>query len=188
MISKLNNHPVLDKGHVIHLSSSNEGKSLSFIQSTFLNDSIDLELLHMASITFVIKMPLFVQLHMSRYNLTMIQSKRLKEIETYIPDIVDIGGNSTEEAINIHDSMGQTAEALTLNTKGYIMDGCDEFVAQAQSSISVYNELVVHGSLYEWLNFIKQGNLPKPIEAYRYVIENIISAEWKNIDKLKKMR
>jgi hypothetical protein len=183
----LNNHPVLDKGNVALLSSSNGGRALSDIQSMFLDNSVDLELLRIANATFVIKMPLFVQLHMSKYNLVLIQSHRLKKIETYVPNVAEIGGNSVKDAAEIHDYMKQTADAMTLNTKGLTMAGCDEFIAQTQTPISVYNELIVHGSLHEWLKFIKQKNLPKSIESFRYTIEEILKADWPNINQLKKM-
>jgi len=186
-MTPMNSQPVLDHGYVACLSTSNDGQALSNIQKTFLGDSINQKLLRIANATFVIKMPLFVQINVSQYDLEIIPTNRLKEIEAYIPDVTDIKCPNTQDSQRIKEYLEQTTEAIILNGKAFPMEGCNEFVAQSQMPISVYNEVIVHGSLYEWLKFLKQKKLPKPVEAYRYQIEQILKADWKNLDKLKTM-
>ena len=83
-MAPMNSQPVLDHGYVACLSTSNDGQALSNIQKTFLGDSINLKLLHIANATFVVKMPLFVQINISQHDLRIIPTNRMTEIEAYI--------------------------------------------------------------------------------------------------------
>jgi hypothetical protein len=58
------------------------------------------------------------------------------------------------------------------------MDGCDLFIAQVNYPLSVYNTIIVSGSLSQWLDYINREGLPTPIEQYRRAIEAAILAEW----------
>lgn len=141
----------------------------------------------MANATFIIKMPLFVQINISQHDLRIIPTNRLTKIEAYTPDVAEIKCPQVQDSQRIRDYLEQTTEAVILNSKALPMDGCDEFIAQTQMPISIYNEIIVHGSLYQWLTFLKQTKLPDAVEAYRATIESIMKADWKNIDQLKSM-
>lgn len=185
MTAPINSQLVLDHGYIACLSTSNDGQALSNIQTTYLSGSVNLKLLDIANATFLIKMPLFVQLNLSQYDLKIIPTNRLTEIEAYIPNIAEIKCTSPTEGQQIQEYLKQTSDALLLNNKGLTMDGCDPFIAQTQMPISVYNEAIVYGSLNAWLQFLKQDKLPAPVEAYRYQIEQIMLVDWKNLAKLK---
>ena len=69
-----------------------------------------------------------------------------------------------------------------MNTKTFQHDGCDKFVSQVMTPISVYSELIVHASLTTWVRLISKKNLPKPVELYRQAIEEFLRSAWSNLD------
>jgi hypothetical protein len=95
-----------------------------------------------------------------------------------------IEGESLEDRQEIARYIELTTEALLLNHKGLAMDGSSRFTAQLLTPITVYNELIVSGKLINWIQFIKQKQLPKELELYRKSVEDILSVEWRNIDSL----
>jgi hypothetical protein len=64
------------------------------------------------------------------------------------------------------------------------MYGSSRFTAQLLTPITVYNELIVNGKLVNWIQFIKQKQLPKELELYRKSVEDILLVEWRNLDSL----
>lgn len=168
---------VLDKGEVALLSSSNDSNELRNICSVFLNGKSNLELMKIANATMMIKCPLFVQLDLSRFDFKIIDIKT-DNIEAYIPNVGEIGAKSVEEKRRMYRYFDQTINALILNAKGLPMDGCDSFIAQTTMPVSIYNRLIVHGDLTTWLKYTRRKGLPSPVEAYRTMIHNIVSAHW----------
>ena len=177
---------VLDKGQVALISSSNDSKMLQDIQHTYFKTSFKKELLEIANATLMIKCPLFVQLNLSKFNFNIINIP-LDKIDAYVPNVNEVGGKTLEDKRRIYKYLDQTVNALILNAKGMPMDGCDEFIAQTVMPIGTYSKLIVHGNLRTWLDFLKQSNLPKPIDSYRSIILEVLRAEWKNISALAKM-
>ncbi len=108
------------------------------------------------------------------------------ELEAYIPDVSEISTGSSSDDQEIATYIKQTTESLTITSKSLQKDKCDKFVSQVMTPISVYNEVLVHGTLSDWLKYIRQKRLPKQLESYRAVIENIMLAEWKDVSIYKK--
>ena len=186
MMEPLNKINVLDKGYVALVSASNDGRVLKSLYDDFFRTKINRELWHLASMTLLVKCPLFQQLQFSKLNLRIVQIPGSDKLETYIPDVSDINTGSTEDDSQMAEYLKQTAEAMLIAPKALQKDKCDKFVSQIITPISVYNTIIVHGSLNEWLSYIKQNKLPKQLESYRVVIEQIMSAEWKQLDIYKK--
>ena len=182
----LNSIDALDKGWVSLISVSNDGKVLKHLYDDYFHTMINKELWQLASMTLLIKCPLFKQLHLSKHNLRIIQMPSKEELETYIPDVSDISTGNLEDDREIVAYMKQTIESMLIAPKALQEDKCDKFVSQVLTPISVYNEILVHGTLSDWLTYIKQKRLPKQLESYRVVIENIMHAEWKDLDAYKK--
>ena len=182
----LNKINVLDKGYVALVSVSNDGRVLKSLYDDFFRTKINRELWHLASMTLLVKCPLFQQLQFSKLNLRIVQIPGSDELETYTPDVSDINTGSTEDDSQMAAYLKQTAEAMLIAPKALQEDKCDKFVSQIITPISVYNTIIVHGSLNEWLSYVKQNKLPKQLESYRVVIEGMMAAEWKQLDTYKK--
>jgi hypothetical protein len=95
-----------------------------------------------------------------------------------------IEGESLEDRESIVQYIKITTDALILNHQGIVMDGGSKFTAQLLTPITVYNEMIVHGKLNNWLNFLRQKQLPKELEIYRRSVQDVLSAEWRNLDSL----
>jgi hypothetical protein len=179
----LNKITVLDKGFVAPLSFSGSGKALQEIQDHYFKTKANFKLLELSSACIVIKCPLFVQLNLSQYGLNIITTPS-DNVEAYIPDLSLVQGESLEDRQEIVRYIELTTEALLLNHKGMTMDGSSRFTAQLLTPITVYNELIVNGKLVNWIQFIKQKQLPKELELYRKSVEDILLVEWRNLDSL----
>jgi hypothetical protein len=182
----LNKIKVLDKGFVGLISSNITGKQLQDIQDTYFRTKVNMKLLNLCSATIAIKCPLFVQLNLSQYGFDIISTPS-DDVEAFIPDLTMIEGDSLEDRQNLHSYVKATTEALILNQKGMPMDGADEFTAQMLTPVSTYNEIIVHGELRKWVNFLNQKNLPSSMENYRKALLELLSVEWKNIEGLMKI-
>ena len=186
MTEPLNKISVLDKGYVALVSTSCDGKSLKGLEDSYFNNAINRELWHLASMTILVRCPLFKQLNFSsKCNLRVVQLPH-KDLEAYIPDVSEIHTGSSEDDSEMAQYIKSSTEALLITQKALQKDKCDKFVSQVITPISVYNEVIVHGTLNEWLRYIKQKQLPKQLEAYRSAIEGIMAAEWKELDTYKK--
>ena len=184
---QLNKIPVLDKGFVAGISFSMSSKTLSTVQSFYFKSNFAPQLYKFANATLILKCPLFINMFLSRYDfktLTLNANSDDGLVETYVPNESEIGATDVVTSQNIKESIEQAAEALKLSSEGFVMDGCDNFIAQVNLPISVYNEIMVSGSLESWLRLTKQKNLPKPIESYRQVIEDILRAQWPNLKQM----
>ena len=183
LLNKLN---VSEKGFVALLETTGNGRMLQDIQDEYFKTKYSLRLLELSTATLVLKCPLFVQLNLSQCGLLVI-STPAKEVEAYIPDLSEITGNTLEDREDMADYIKVTTEALLLNQRGLPMDGADNFTAQLLTPISVYSELIVKGSLRQWIQFLSQKNLPQQVEVYRLQVEYILISQWKNLKELKIM-
>jgi len=168
--------PVLDKGFIGLYSFSVGNDELNELVVAFnlrqQDDYLCLPHLHMA-----IKCPLFVQLWLSKYQLHIV-TKRSGVKEAYLPDESEINAKTLEYSKAIAEDIKATTEALLINPKAYTSEGCDSHVAQIITPINVYNELMVSGSLLQWMPILRANHLPQPVEAYRKSIKEILEAEW----------
>ncbi len=177
----LNKTPVLDKGYVALISTHNDGETLYNISYDLLKADLNSNLYNIASMTLMIKCPLFVQLNISKFGLSIVDVP-VDVIEAYTPDLTDVGGPDHVIAKEIAEDIHKTQEALLINPLAYQKDGCNRFISQVISPISVYNEIIVSGNLSNWLKFARQKNLPKPVQAYCNSVKDIISNEWKRLE------
>ena len=182
----MNKVNVLDKGFVALLEASCTGKQLQDLQDTYFKTKVNLKLLSLCSATLIIKCPLFVQLNLAQFGFNLISTPSDK-VEAFIPNVSDIDGNTLEDRQEIEKYIRVTTEALLLNSKGMEMDGGDSFTAQLLTPISIYNELIVNGSLREWVNFLNQKNLPDSMGNYQKAVSAILSVEWRNLEDLQKI-
>lgn len=182
LLNKIN---VLDKGFVAMLSSSGNAKLLQELQDHYFKTKVNMRLLDISSATLVIKCPLFVQLNLTQFGFSIIPTPS-DEIEAYKPDISSVSAETLEDRQRIVDYIDSTTDALLLNHKGLAMDGVDSFTAQMLTPISTYNELIVSGSLRQWIAYLKQIGLPQVLTAYQDQIESLLQSEWKNLEKIKK--
>lgn len=182
----LNKNEVLDKGFVAPLCFSGGGRLLQDIQDHYFKANINMKLLNISTATLVIKCPLFVQLNLSQYGLDIISTPS-DGVEAYTPDVSMVDGETLEDRERVVEYIEKTTDALLINKEGMAMDGVDKFTSQLLMPITIYNELIVHGSLGDWLVYLKQKKLPKELEAYRCQILEVLKTEWKNVDSLLKM-
>jgi hypothetical protein len=174
----LNKTPVLDKGWVALLSGSPMREGFKQISKTHFRGTIDNRITDMTHVMLSIRCPLFVQLTFSEFGLRCSSEKNNGKLEAYIPDIGAVGAQDLETGKTIQADIEMTTEALLINPQAYQSDHCDRFISQVISPISIYNTLVVYGSLTSWMRYIEQVGLPKPIECYRKAIEDAIHGEW----------
>jgi hypothetical protein len=175
----LNKIPCLDKGFVAYVNSANNSKQLVELALEFFRTTDTANLRHMANLTLVIKCPLFVQLNLSKFDLSMVASPLYAEPEAYVPNAGEIGGQDRATNELIADDIGRTSEALLINPKAYQSDGCDRFVSQILSPVSTYTTLIVHGTHAEFRKFVTQPGMPSPIKSYADAVQQIIDMEWR---------
>ena len=177
----LNKTPVLDKGWVALYSSSLSGSEFSQILKLHFRGIIDHRITDMTQVVLSVRCPLFVQMSFSEHGLACSSERTSSETEAYIPDVSTIGAQDLETNTMIQQDIEHTTAALLLNPRAYQADNCDTFISQVISPISVYNTLIVYGSLTSWMRYIEQRSLPRPIEAYRKAIEECIHGEWSGV-------
>lgn len=182
----LNKNKVLDKGFVAPLCFSGGGKLLQDLQDHYFKANVNFKLLNISTATLIIKCPLFVQLNLSQYSLDIISTPS-DDVEAYLPDVSMVNAQTLEDKERVVKYIEQTTDALLINKDGMAIDGVDKFTSQLLMPITVYNELIVHGSLGDWLTYVKQNKLPKELEVYRCQILEVLKTEWKNMDLLMKM-
>lgn len=173
----------LDKGYVALISSSNTSKVMVDLKDEFfkvdtLSPDDTLGMGEIANMTVAIKCPLFVQLNLTKFGFRILTGKT-EVVEAYVPNETEVKSPDLQINRDIAAVMKQSTEALLLNPLAMQKDGADKFISQVMTPISVYNTLIVHGTLNQWMAYGKQVNLPAPIEAYRDAISDILVAEWK---------
>jgi hypothetical protein len=98
--------------------------------------------------------------------------------EAYLPTNADIGAREVETNRSIAEHIEQTIAALLISMKAYQQDGCDPYIAHIVAPLSTYNELLVHGSLQQWISFAMMPNLPDTVQQYQSVIRDHLIADW----------
>jgi hypothetical protein len=175
LLSKI---PVLDKGYVALLESSNTTNKLREIGSEFFGGEYPPSLEDMGTLTLALKCPIFIQLALSKHQM-MIVSTKSEEAEAYVPKPHEIGAKSTEAAAAVAEDIERTTAALLMNPKAYQVDGADKFMSQLITPISVYTTIIVHGTYKQWCGFAYGKKYPVSIEVYAAAVRQVIEAEWK---------
>lgn len=178
--------PVLDKGHVKLIAATLVGDQLPVFLATWNRGRPDPRLLSVPTLTLEIKAPLFVRLFLSESGLTIFDRKGQPANEAYVPTVADINAPTLADAERIQAHISMTNTALLTNYRAYTKDQCDQFMAQVNTPVSLYNEFVAHGSVWQWTDITMAQYLPAPIEAYRNAIDGIMVAEWPAIKSLVK--
>lgn len=174
----LNKIPVLDKGFVALISSSNTTQTLRDLGYSIFNGEYPPVLEELGTMTLLLKCPLFFQLYLSKFNMKVIDANS-GTLEAYTPDPGHIGAKERLDNEAIAGDISRTTNALLINPTAYQADGCDRFMSQLTTPISVYTSLIVQSSYSEWRKLAYAANLPRPVEAFCIAIAQIIEAEWK---------
>lgn len=174
----LNEIPVLDKGYVAMHSCSPTGQELLQLGKEFFRGTKDVKLFEVAQLHIKVKCPIFVQLSFPEFGLRYIVQRSSSAPEAFVPTVDQVNAMSLEASEAIQQDIQQTTDALLINPKAYQMEHCDLFISQVTSPISIYNTLIVYGSLEQWNNYTLQQGLPSSIEAYRKAIDNLVMAEY----------
>lgn len=179
----LNKISVLDHGYVgLHTNSLSQSE-LQEIAREYNYNKIDESILSIPYIHMNIYCPLFFQLTISQSNLKILVKKNNRDVKAWVPDQTQIGSGDLETDRLISNDIKQTTEALLINPKAYQKDRCDHFVSQVITPISTYNNLVVSGTLLDWIKFIHAEYPPMPVEEYFKAIEAALLADWIYFDK-----
>ena len=179
MNSPLNKLPVLDKGYVALVSSTFAAKDARTLYDEYFKGQTPQGMAQYCTAAFAIKMPLFVQINISKFNIKLLDTM-VGEVEAYVPHEGEIGSKDLESNRLIADDIKRTTEALLINPHAYVKDGCNNFTAQVIMPISIYNTVIATGSLSDWYKFCNQSSVPKEIKAYMTTIKNLIKAEWEH--------
>lgn len=175
--------PVLDKGYIKLLASSFPGCKLAEFFKEY-NRKPSIALANIVNLTIGIKCPLFVQLYLSDQGVSCIAQRPAQAPEAYLPTMAEIGSPDIMINQQVSDYITQTTEALFVNQDSFKMDQCDSFVTQVLTPISTYNTIVASGSLIDWMRVVTTTGLPRPIEAYRKAINDLMMGEWPNINEV----
>lgn len=171
----LNKIPVLDKGHVALVSCSLPRQQFKEMQTHYFRNQVNNLMLSVPHIHMEIRCPLFVQLSLAE-RLTCVS--RPSAVEAFTPSVNEVGAKDLETSELISRDIEQTTEALLMNPKAYQMDGCDIFISQVISPISVYNTVLVSGTLGQWIDYANLKGLPAPIEEYRKAVQQVLLSEY----------
>jgi len=174
----LNKIPCLDKGYTAFISSSCTSDTLNAVAMEFFKQDKSHFLREMSSLTLAVKCPIFIQLHLSTFGFKIFTTP-VTEVETFIPNVGEIGSPDLEINRTISHNMKVTSEALHINPKAYQEDGCDRFISQILTPINTYTTIIVHGSYNDWKRFCDQQKVPMPMKAYIKAVTQIMNAEWR---------
>lgn len=176
----LNKIPVLDKGYVALRGCSLNGEEMRAIEKDHYKGKINRQLWDVATLTLEIRCPLFVQLFFQQFNLQVINTVE-KDVEYYSPDVSEMNTGDHSVDLEVSSYIKQTSESLTITSKAMEQDGVDRFMANIVMPISVYNTVLVSGSLNQWIQLMKKKT-PAPISAYRDAIYTVAGVEWEELD------
>jgi hypothetical protein len=176
----LNKIPCLDKGFVARLDSSGSSEKLNEVAEAYFK-RLDGKFLagDLASLTLLIKCPLFVQLNFSTFGLKVVNLPTTEPLEAFLPNVGEIGAKSLKVSQGVSENIAQTTAALLMNPRAYQADGCDRFISQILTPISAYTTILVHGMYNDWCKFVSQGNAPACISSYIAAVNQIMKAEWR---------
>jgi hypothetical protein len=172
----MNKIPALDKGYVALVSASVDRETFLSVRTQYFRGKTDRRMLELPHLHMEIKCPLFVQLALSQ-GLNCVP-KPQGTPEAYLPSVNDVAAKDLETSEMIAQDIHHTTHALLINPKAYQMDGCDIFISQVMSPISIYNTILVSGTLAQWIEFANREGLAQPIEQYRKNIEEVLLGEY----------
>jgi hypothetical protein len=177
----MNKLPILDKGYVALFSRSMSNNEFIDARTRLFKGRNDIRLIDCVQVHVSAYTPLFIKLSLIPSNITCFDYPSRREPDAYIPTVAEINSSkSLEHNERISEDIRQTTQALLLNPKAYTMDGCDSYVAQTITPISVYSEYLATASLSTWISYINRdyNSLVKP---FAEAVRDILLAEWPNL-------
>lgn len=180
--SLLNKIPVLDKGYASLVGSTLSTKEARLVCDELYKGQTPSHMNDMCHAVFALKMPLFVQLNLAKFNIKL-HDTIVEEVDAFCPNEGEIASGDLETSRLISDDIKRTTDALLINPHAYIADGCDRFMAQVIMPISIYNTVIATGSLSEWYKFCHQRNAPSSVQSYMDTVWDLIKAEWEHVTK-----
>ena len=111
LLSKI---PVLDKGYVALIDSCNTTSKLREIGTEFFGGEYPTSLEDLGSMTVVIRCPLFFLMHLSKFNLKVIDANNSGALEAYLPNPGEVGAPERLDAEAIADDIARTTDALLI--------------------------------------------------------------------------
>jgi hypothetical protein len=177
----LNKIPCLDKGFVATYDTSCNSVKLNELAVEFYKRLDGKFLAENSTLTVMMKCPLFIQLNLSQFNLRVTNLPNIgsDQLESYYPNVGEIGSSDLRVCQDISDDMQRTSIALLMNHKAYQVDGCNRFMSQILTPINTYTTILVHGMYNDWNRFVSQNNVPTPIAAYTLAVDQLLKAEWR---------
>jgi hypothetical protein len=175
----LNKIPCLDFGYVALIEASCNYVKLGDIAREFFGKDDSKFLRELGSLTLVFRCPLFVQMHISTYNLKIVTVPGSDKLEAYVPNVGEIGAPNITDSNDMMNSIKATTDALLINSLAYQKDGCDRFTSQVLTPVSTYTTIIVQGPYNEWKKFCERQGLPAPIKAYVKAVTQIANVEWR---------
>jgi hypothetical protein len=177
----MNQIPVLDKGFIALSSTSMNKKEMDETRNRLFRGLKHEGLRDVCQVHILIKSPLFVKLSLLSTRIVCLDAHSTGEPEAWLPAINEVNAKDLKTSELIAGDLAQTTEALLLNPKSYTLDGCDMYVAQSITPISVYSTYLASGSLTDWLQYINKDNFPSPVRVYCNAIKDVILAEWPDL-------
>jgi len=172
--------PVLDRGYVKLIGASPDQSQMLYV-SSLLSGRLDDKTLALSNVLLEVKCPLFIRVQLTDLGFKTLSCRSPEELEAYIPVQTDIRSASMETDQELQASIQQTTEALLLNVKGYVMDGCDRQAAQVIAPVSTYTTVLVQTDLATLMVFFKKKGLSNVMNLYRKAFLEAAVQQWKDI-------
>jgi hypothetical protein len=131
-----------------------------------------------ATMSFMIKVPLFVLTKLVNYEVKILFCKEDNE-QYYIPTEAEIVASDLETARLIKEDIASTTEALKVNPKAYMSDGCQPDAAHTITPISRYVVFLAEAKTRTWLSICDSMNQKTISKQFSLVLQSIISSEGK---------
>jgi len=177
-LSKL---PCLDKGHVALIKCSlSKKEALSIELENKLQLDFSKELVRSSHFTFLIKAPISVVLYFANFDLHLTQLRSTEDIETYCPTSLEVAADDLETSEAISDDIKRTSEALKINPRAYMTDGCNPDVASCILPISTYVTCIIAGYHPSWKKMCEHSENKNHalIKHFSCKIRDILECEW----------
>lgn len=129
-----------------------------------------------AKMAFMMKVPIFILTKMVNYDIKIIYCKEDDEAY-FLPTEADIVGSDLETARLMRGDMQETTEALKINPKAYMSDGCLPDVAQILTPVSRYVTFLAESRTSTWLRLCDALNEKTLSKQFASVLQSIISSE-----------
>ena len=180
LLSKL---PILDKGHIALIKCSLSKRDASSLE---IEENLDIDfhkkMRRCSHFTFLVKAPISILLYLANFDVRITQLKTKSEVETYEPSPADIGTGDLELDEAISDDIKRTSEALTINPKAYMQDGCSAEIAAGILPVNTYVTCIISGYYPSFLEICEHSrqNNKQLIKGFISKVEDILNSEWQH--------